>query len=54
MWETLKVDRLIHLIQPDNRASIRVAEKLGAAFDHRMDLDGTTVDVYALGRPTAV
>jgi RimJ/RimL family protein N-acetyltransferase len=53
-WATLGVDRLIHLIQPDNHASIRVAEKLGAAFDHRMDLDGTAVDVYALGRPGAV
>jgi RimJ/RimL family protein N-acetyltransferase len=49
VWETLEVDQLIHLIQPDNHASIRVAEKLGAAFDHRMDLDGTAVDVYALG-----
>jgi RimJ/RimL family protein N-acetyltransferase len=53
-WESLEVGQLIHLIQPDNLASIRVAEKLGAAFDHRMDLDGTAVDVYALGRPSAV
>ena len=53
-WEALEVDQLIHLIQPDNHASVRVAEKLGAAFDHRMDLDGTAVDVYVLGRPSAV
>ncbi len=42
VWETLEVDRLIHLIRPDNHASIRVAEKLGAAFDHRMDVGGTS------------
>jgi RimJ/RimL family protein N-acetyltransferase len=54
VWETLEVDRIIHLIQPDNHASIRVAEKLGAVLDHRMDLDGTAVDVYALDRPIAV
>jgi RimJ/RimL family protein N-acetyltransferase len=54
VWETLEVDQLIHLIQPDNHASIRVAEKLGAGFDHRMDLDGAAVDVYVLARPSGM
>ena len=54
VWETLEVDQLIHLIHSDNHASFRVAAKRGAAFDQRMDLDGTAVDVYALGRPSAV
>ena len=46
------MDELIHLIRPDNHASIRVAEKLGAAFTHRMDIDGGPVLVYAQHRPT--
>ena len=50
--ETLHVDPLIHLNQPANQASIRGAEKLGASFDHRMDIDGGPVKVYALARPT--
>ncbi|MFA9432276.1 GNAT family N-acetyltransferase [Egicoccus sp. AB-alg2] len=52
-WETLELDRLIHLIQPDNLASVRIAQKLGASLDHRLNLDGVDVDVYALARPTA-
>jgi hypothetical protein len=51
-WKTLEVDQLIHLIRPDNHASIRVAEKLGSTFTHRMDIDGRPVDVYASPRPT--
>jgi RimJ/RimL family protein N-acetyltransferase len=51
-WETLELDRLIHLIQPGNHTSVRVAEKLGSSFDHRTSLDGVDVDVYALVRPT--
>jgi RimJ/RimL family protein N-acetyltransferase len=50
-WESLETDRLIHLIQPDNLASVRVAAKLGASFDERITLDGVGVDVYALPRP---
>jgi RimJ/RimL family protein N-acetyltransferase len=53
-WETLEVEQLIHLIRPDNQASIRVAEKLGAAFSHRMDIDGGPVVVYAQHRPTGM
>jgi RimJ/RimL family protein N-acetyltransferase len=48
------MQQLIHLIRPDNQASIRVAEKLGAAFTHRMDIDGGHVVVYAQHRPTGV
>lgn len=53
-WDSLDVGRLIHLIQPDNLASIRVAVKLGASFDERISLDGVDVDVYALARPVPV
>jgi RimJ/RimL family protein N-acetyltransferase len=50
-WQTLEPERLIHLIRPDNRASIRVAEKLGATFDERITFDGTDVEVYSLAQP---
>jgi RimJ/RimL family protein N-acetyltransferase len=50
-WETLDIDQLIHLIQHGNHASVRVAEKLGASFDHHMTLDGADVDVDALAGP---
>ena len=49
VWETLEVDRLIPLIQPDNHASIRVAQKLGSSLDHRLALDGTAVDRPLVG-----
>lgn len=51
VWDSLDTDRLIHVIQPENVASIRVAEKLGASFDERIKLDGADVGVYALDRP---
>jgi RimJ/RimL family protein N-acetyltransferase len=51
-WETLDEDQLIHLIRPNNHASIRVAEKLGARFSHRMDIDGGPVVVYTQTRPS--
>lgn len=51
VWDSLDIDRLIHPIRPENLASLRVAEKLGASFDERITLDGGEVDVYALDRP---
>jgi [ribosomal protein S5]-alanine N-acetyltransferase len=53
-WETLEVEQLIHLVRPDNQASIRVAEKLGATFTHRRGIDGGPVVVYAQHRPTGM
>ena len=40
--------RLISLIDPGNRASIRVAEKLGMKSERRVDLEERPVLVYAL------
>jgi RimJ/RimL family protein N-acetyltransferase len=51
-WESLDTDRIIHLIRPENQASIRVAEKIGASLAERIELGGRAVDVYALARPT--
>ena len=43
-------DRLISLIRPANRASIRVAERLGERLEARTDLFGHEVLVYAIDR----
>jgi [ribosomal protein S5]-alanine N-acetyltransferase len=44
----LKLKRLIAVIQPENKASIRVAEKLGMRAEKEMDFKGLLVRVYAL------
>ena len=49
-FEQLQAKRLISVIRPDNLPSIRVAEKLGERFDHRMQLQGFDVHVYAIER----
>jgi RimJ/RimL family protein N-acetyltransferase len=43
-------DRLISLIRPDNRASIRVAERLGERLERRTDLYGHEALVYGIDR----
>ncbi|WP_079479067.1 GNAT family N-acetyltransferase [Halobacillus salinus] len=40
-------ERLISLIQPGNKASIRVAEKIGMDFDRGVDMDGIEVHIYS-------
>lgn len=47
-FSQLGVERLISVIRPDNAASIQVARKLGAVHDDTIDLQGHTVDIYAL------
>ena len=44
--EVLGRDRVISLIRPDNVASIRVAERLGATADGLVDLFGRPAHVY--------
>ena len=51
-FATLDVDRILSLIAPDNRASIRVAEKLGERFDRSLEFQGHDVSLYAIDRPT--
>jgi hypothetical protein len=36
------------VIIPENRASVRVAEKIGERFDHDDKIDGTPVKIYAI------
>jgi RimJ/RimL family protein N-acetyltransferase len=43
-------DHLISLIRPANRASVRVAERLGQSLESRTDLYGQEVLVYGIGR----
>jgi RimJ/RimL family protein N-acetyltransferase len=43
------LERLISLIHPENHASIRVAEKLGARHERDVTISGRTARVYATG-----
>jgi ribosomal-protein-alanine N-acetyltransferase len=45
-------DRLIAVAQPENRASIRVMEKIGMAFERRFKHFGIDVVSYARDNPT--
>lgn len=51
-WEHTQIDRIVSLIAPDDRRSIRVAIKIGERFE-RADVDpvhGEPVHVYACDR----
>lgn len=48
----LKKDRVISLIQPDNRASIRVAKRLGQTLQGRIDHFGREMLCYGIDRET--
>lgn len=50
-WPNVDVDELISVIQPDNAASIRVAERLGMRELRRSTLRGQDVVIYGLERP---
>jgi hypothetical protein len=41
-----KTNRLLSLIRPGHRQSIRVAEKLGANFERTIDFEGGPIGVY--------
>ncbi|HEV7506842.1 MAG TPA: GNAT family N-acetyltransferase [Thermoanaerobaculia bacterium] len=47
---TLKKDRVISLIHPENQASIRVAERLGETLQGHSDLKGNDYLVYGIDR----
>lgn len=48
----LRLPRLVSVIIPENRASIRVAEKIGERFDRDDKIDGTPVRIYAIDNPS--
>jgi RimJ/RimL family protein N-acetyltransferase len=47
----LGIPHLISVIDPDNVASIRVAEKIGATFERKYDLGGTPCLIYGQAAP---
>jgi RimJ/RimL family protein N-acetyltransferase len=52
VWRSTQIDRIVSLIAPDDRRSIRIATKIGERFD-RADVDpvhGEPVHVYAAPR----
>lgn len=52
IWEYTQIDRVISLISPDDRRSIRIATKIGERFE-RADVDpmnGEPVHVYTIAR----
>ena len=49
---TLGIPHLLSLIHPDNHASIRVAQKIGARFEGEYDLNGTRHIVYGQPAPS--
>jgi RimJ/RimL family protein N-acetyltransferase len=51
-FEKLKIPRVISLIHPANHSSVKVAEKLGEAFERRMEFNGRTLLVYGRDNPT--
>jgi RimJ/RimL family protein N-acetyltransferase len=53
VWEYTQIDRIVSLIAPDDRRSIRIATKIGERFE-RADVDpvhGEPVHVYSIARP---
>ena len=52
-FETLRLPRLVALVDPANTASIRVAEKIGMHFEKDVMLEGYTYPdhLYALANP---
>jgi RimJ/RimL family protein N-acetyltransferase len=50
-WAHTEADHIISLIDYDNVASIRVAEKIGETLEHTDDRDGTPVQTYGIYRP---
>ena len=51
-WTVLGAARLISIIDPDNAASMRVAERLGERFLRDDMMDGEPVVIYGIERPT--
>lgn len=50
-FEELDKDHVISLIDPQNKASIRVAERLGEKLEGETELMGRNVLIYGIDRP---
>lgn len=51
-FEVMNLDRIISLIQPENQASIKVAERLGESFSKKLTLFDIEALEYAIDRET--
>ena len=51
-FTTLDTDHVISVIAPANAASIRVAEKLGEAYERTIQIDGRQAAIYGIARTT--
>ncbi|HUH22062.1 MAG TPA: GNAT family N-acetyltransferase, partial [Gaiellaceae bacterium] len=51
-FANLEVDHLIALVRPENRPSVRVAEKIGMHVDREGDYKGLRHLVYRIDRVT--
>jgi RimJ/RimL family protein N-acetyltransferase len=51
-FEKLKIPRVISLIHPANRSSVKVAEKLQETFETQIEFHGRTLLVYGQDNPT--
>ena len=52
-FATLRLPSLVSVVMPENRPSIRVAEKIGERFVRADKIDGTPVRIYAIESPPA-
>jgi RimJ/RimL family protein N-acetyltransferase len=50
-WSHTKANHIISIIDHDNVASIRVAEKIGETLEHTEDRNGMPVHTYGIRRP---
>ncbi len=50
-FDELGADHVISLIRPDNKPSIRVAERLGETYERTVDLHGARAHIYGIHRP---
>ena len=53
-FEALEIPRVINLIHPNNRGSIKVTEKLGETFEREMQFNGRTILVYGRDNPMTI
>jgi RimJ/RimL family protein N-acetyltransferase len=51
-FNVVKADKIISMISPENRPSIRVAERIGEQFERQIEFfPGYTTSIYSLARP---
>jgi RimJ/RimL family protein N-acetyltransferase len=50
-FTVLDRDHILCLIRPENARSIRLAERLGAAFEREIEISGQQLSVYGIRRP---